>query len=209
MAQAGLFPLAAPSPERAAFAASQRDEARALYDVAGASSAQPEMKRQIFIEQECLTPWDTQRARIFTPESKAPTLAGAGGGGRNPAGLLFAAGFCAGAAPAAGSIGYQEEVAPTLKAAGSGTNMVPSILCLNDQGGKVMDHSEDVAGALRAQEHGHQPLVLRPRPDIELYENHGVDARYTGPRSVSPTLTNRGGTGFSEPRIHDIDLHDL
>ena len=39
----------------------------------------------------CLTPWDTQRARIFTPDSVAPTVAGAdGGGGRNPAGLLFA-----------------------------------------------------------------------------------------------------------------------
>ena len=43
-------------------------------------------------EEDCLTPWDTQQARIFTPEGKAPTLASAdGGGGRNPGGLLFAA----------------------------------------------------------------------------------------------------------------------
>lgn len=46
-----------------------------------------------FFEEDCLTPWDTQQARIFTPESKSPTLASAdGGGGRNPGGLLFAAG---------------------------------------------------------------------------------------------------------------------
>ena len=96
------------------------------------------------------------------------------------------AGFCAGAAPSAGGIGYQEEVAPTLKAAESGTNQVPSVLCLNDQGGSVMDCSEDVSATLRAQEHGHQPLV---------YENHGIDARYTGPHPVAPTLSARAGTG--------------
>ena len=178
---------------------------------------------------DCLNPWDTQQTHIFTPESTAPTLAGADGcGGRNPGGLVldggaagygacltpwdtqqtritapngvsptinsgeakpgglvFAAGFCAGAGPSAGSIGYQEEVAPTLKAAASG-NMMPSVLCLNDQGGQIMECSEDVAGTLRAQEHGHQPLV---------FENHGVDARYTGPHKVSPTLSCRAGTG--------------
>ena len=74
--------------------------------------------------------------------------------------------------------------------------------------------SEDVAGTLRAQEHGHQPLVMGLRQEektrmvIELFENHGIDARYTGPHKVSPTLTNRGGTGFSEPHEHDKCLHD-
>jgi DNA (cytosine-5)-methyltransferase 1 len=148
-------------------------------------------KQQTFIAQDCLNPWDTQQARVFTPKIKAPTLTGAdGGGGRNPTGLLLAAGFCAGAGLSAGSIGYQEEVAPTLKASASG-NMMPSILCLNDQGGSGMSCSEDVAGSLRAQEHGHQPLVM----GVQLFENHGIDARYTGPHRVSPTLTNRNGSG--------------
>jgi DNA (cytosine-5)-methyltransferase 1 len=49
--------------------------------------------------------------------------------------------------------------APTLKASPSG-NMMPSVLCLNDQGGSVMECSHDVSGTLRAQEHGHQPLVM-------------------------------------------------
>ncbi len=168
-----------------AFAANQRDEVRDLHDVAGALSAQPGMKQQTFVAN-CLNPWDTQQTRVFTPEGMAPTLAGADGcGGRNPGGLVFAAGFCAGAGSSAGSIGYQEEVAPTLKAAASG-NMMPSVLCLNDQGGQIMECSEDVAGTLRAQEHGHQPLV---------FENHGIDARYTGPHKVAPTLSARAGTG--------------
>jgi DNA (cytosine-5)-methyltransferase 1 len=205
MAQAGLTPLAVPTTDIVAFAANQRDEVRDFHNVAGALSAQPGMKQQTFITQDCLTPWDTQQARIFTPESKAPTLASAdGGGGRNPGGLLFAAGFCAGAAPTAGGIGYQEECAPTLKASESGTNMVPSVLCLNDQGGSVMECSENIAGTLRAQEHRHQPLVM----GVQLFENHGTDARYTGPHRVSPTLTNRNGSGFSEPHEHDKCLHD-
>ncbi len=218
MAQAGLIPLASPASEPIAFAANQRNEVRDLHDVAGALGAQPGMKQQTFIAQDCLTPWDTQQARIFTPESKAPTLASAdGGGGRNPGGLLFTAGFCAGASPSAGNIGYQEEIAPTLKAAASG-NMMPSILCLNDQGGSVMACSEDVAGTLRAQEHGHQPLVMGTQQggaeimvgifqtitaaagmsgnnQPALFENHGIDARYTGPHPVSPTITARAGTG--------------
>ena len=253
MAQAGLIPLAAPASEPIAFAANQRDEVRNLHNAAGALSPQPGMKQQAFIAQDCLNPWDTQQARVFTPGGKAPTLASAdGGGGRNPAGLLFVAetagsltpwdnqqrristplgvaptinsgeqkpgglvftaGFCAGAAPTAGGIGYQVECAPTLKASESGTNMVPSVLCLNDQGGGIMACSEDVAGTLRAQEHGHQPLVIGMRQEetpsvIELFENHGIDARYTGPYSISPTLTNRNGTGGNNLPIL-LDTHD-
>ena len=99
---------------------------------------------------------------------------------------FIAAAFSAGQGSKAGGIGYQEECSPTLKAAESGTNMVPSVLCLNDQGGSVMNCSENVSGTLRAQEHGHQPLV---------YENHGVDSRYTGPHKVAPTMSARYGTG--------------
>ena len=77
----------------------------------------------------------------------------------------FTAGFCAGAGASAGSIAYQKESAPTLKGSPSG-NMMPTVLCLNDQGGRVMEVSENATGTLRAQEHGHQPLVL--------YENHGL-----------------------------------
>lgn len=144
------------------------------------------MKQQTFIAN-CLNPWDTQRSRVFMPEGVAPTLAGSdGGGGRNPGGLVYAAGFSANAGSKAGSTGYQEELSPTLKGSQSG-GMMPSVLCLNDQGGSAMNCSEDVAGTLRAQEHGHQPAIL--------FENHGIDARYRGPLPVAPTLSARMGTG--------------
>ena len=129
----------------------------------------------------------------------------------------FVAGFSAGAGATAGSIGYAEECAPTLKGS-SGGSCMPSVLCLNDQGGQIMDCTEDISGTLRAEEHGHQPLILsiqqseaetetdRSTTAIEmtnmcggnqpsLFENHGIDARYRGPLSVAPTLPARAGTG--------------
>ena len=98
---------------------------------------------------------------------------------------IVAAAFSAGAGASAGSIGYHESVAPTLKAGASG-NCMPSVLCINDQGGQVMEISEGMTGTLRAQERGHQPLV---------YENHGIDSRYRQMEEVAPTMSARYGTG--------------
>ena len=42
--------------------------------------------------------------------------------------------------------------------------------CLNDQGGSVMGVSEGVTGALRAQEHGHQPIVY----GISSYDSNAM-----------------------------------
>lgn len=97
----------------------------------------------------------------------------------------FAASFSAGASATAGTIGYAEEVAPTLKGSPSG-NCIPSVMCLHDQGGQRMDVCENMTGTLRANEKGHQPLV---------YENHGVDARIRESSEISPTVTVRFGTG--------------
>ena len=97
----------------------------------------------------------------------------------------FIASFSAGAGATAGTIGYAEEVAPTLKGSPSG-NCMPSVMCLHDQGGQRMDTCENMTGTLRASEKGHQPLV---------YENHGVDARVRESSEISPTVTARYGTG--------------
>ena len=201
-----------------AFAANQRDEVRDLHDVAGALGAQPGMKQQTFVAAgvvtkgngDCFLMQDKHAsltsgggqagqgypcvltARFdpkggFISEGKEPGMADTdSSGGRKPSAHLFTAAFSAGAGASAGSIGYTEEGSPTLKGT-EGGNMVPAILCLADQGGGRMDASEDVSGTLRAQEHGHQPLVL--------FENHGIDARYTGPHPVAPTMSARYGTG--------------
>lgn len=62
----------------------------------------------------------------------------------------------------------------------------PCVLCLNDQGGSQMHLTEDKAGTLRAQEHGHQPLV---------FDNHGQDSRFRGPVGISQTVSAGFGMG--------------
>lgn len=93
------------------------------------------------------------------------------------------------------------------------------ILCLNDQGGQFMHLTENVIGTLRAEEHGHQPILLESNQNHAtirtdgisttlpaamgmgggyvpmVYENHGIDSRYTGPLEVAPTMSARYGTG--------------
>ena len=166
----------------------------------------------------CVLTASLDDAGCLIPEGKAPAVADAdSSGSRNPFVHLFTAAFSAGAGASAGSIGYIEEGSPTLKGS-EGGNMVPAILCLNDQGGKRMDAHEEVAGTLRSQEHGHQPLVMATQqgsaeigvglcPTITLaagtsgnnqpvlFENYGIDARYTGPHPVAPTMSARYGTG--------------
>ena len=97
----------------------------------------------------------------------------------------FVASFSAGTGASAGGIGYREGVAPTLKAGSSGNSM-PSVLCINDQGGERMDVTVDKIATLRAQMGNHQPLI---------FESHGMDARYRQMDSVAPAMSARCGTG--------------
>ena len=125
-------------------------------------------------------------------------LAGALGAQPGMKQQTFIASFSAGAGASAGTIGYAEEVAPTLKGSPSG-NCMPSVLCVNDQSGKRIDLSEDMSGTLRANEKGHQPLV---------YENHGIDARIRESGEISPTVIARYGTGGGNtPLIQESDVY--
>ena len=169
-----------------AFAANQRDEVRDLRGVAAALSAQPGMKQQTFIAGVAAK----GDGGCFLSPDKHTTLSSGGGQAGQGYPCILAAAFSAGAGASAGSIGYSEEIAPTLKGAASGNNM-PSVLCLNAQGG-MMGTSNGVAGTLRAQMKGHPPLVPG---EPTLFENHGIDARYTGPHPVAPTMSARYGTG--------------
>ena len=134
------------------------------------------------LERDVFSHTDAQRNKVRNPEDLTATLASHQGLKQN----TFAAGFSAGAGSSAGSLGYHEELIPTMKGGESG-NCMPTVLCLNDQGGKAMAYGKNMSGTLRAQEHGHQPVVL--------YENHGIDARYRGPLETAPTISARYGTG--------------
>ena len=179
-----------------AFATNQRDEVRDLHDVAGALGAQPGMKQQTFVASGVVTKGNGD---CFLSEERHMALSAGGGQAGQGYPCVLTAAFSAGAGASAGGIGYGEELSPTLKGSAGG-NCMPSVLCLNDQGGSVMEYSENVSGTLRAQEHGHQPLV---------YENHGIDSRYTGPHKVAPTMSARYGTGGNNVPLVEQDSNAI
>ena len=189
-----------------AYHINQRNEGIDLHGVAGVLMATQNMQMQTFVTQpdgeenegcdgaiQPIAFAANQRDEVRDLHNVAGAL-GAQPGMKQQ--TFIAAGFSAGQGSKAGGVGYQEECVPTLKASDSGTNMIPSVLCLNDQGGSIMECSQDVTGTLRAQEHGHQPLV---------YENHGIDARYTGPHRVAPTMSARYGTGGNNVPLVEQD----
>ena len=179
--QAGLASCQILRDELKAYHINQRDEGIDLHGVSGALMATSNQQMQTFVTGTPMAFAENQRNEVRDLHAVAGALSAQPGMKQQ----TFVAAFSAGAGAKAGGISYSEQAAPTLKSAPSGNSM-PTVLCLNDQGGQVMDCTENVAGTLRAQEHGHQPMV---------FENHGIDARYTGPHDVAPTLSARAGTG--------------
>jgi len=199
--QAGLMKPDSQPTDLKAFHVNQRNEGIDLNGVSGALMATTNMQMQTFVTQpngaaEGFDGYNGVMAFAANQRDEVRDLcdvAGALGAQPGMKQQTFVAGFSAGAGAKAGGIGYNESVAPTLKGSPGG-NCMPSVLCLNDQGGQSMAYSENITGTLRAQERGHQPLVLNPAGPL-LYENYGIDSRYTGPHKVAPTLSARMGTG--------------
>ena len=82
---------------------------------------------------------------------------------------------------------------------GSGMSTGRHGVVLNDMGGAFMSVSDDVAGTLRAETHGHLPAVLeaagQDAQPASVYENHSQDSRYTGPLDIAPTVAATYGMG--------------
>ncbi len=64
----------------------------------------------------CLTPWDNQAKRVFSPDSCGPTLSSGNGEGMNIQPSVLCAGFKYHQGSGAGGIGYTPEQSPTLTA---------------------------------------------------------------------------------------------
>jgi DNA (cytosine-5)-methyltransferase 1 len=151
-------------------------------DAAGSSESAKQRKAN------CLNPWDTQQARVFTEEGKSPTLAGAdGGGGRNPGGLVAA--FMGGQSGLARSIAYNEKKSPTLKS-GAGGNMVPCVC------------EPDIARTLTARgdsspcvDRGQNIVVVDTNSNMEVTEVTGINGNVAGTLTSSyyKGVGNRGG----------------
>jgi DNA (cytosine-5)-methyltransferase 1 len=88
------------------------------------------------------------------------------------------------------------EKSPTL-----GAGIIGDVLCLNDQGGSVMDISEDKTMTLRSESHGHEPIVFDPSVHHGYKEYDGVSetvrARYgTGGNNVPMVIDNNDKVSY-------------
>lgn len=212
MVQAGLIPPQPPAGQLKAYHINQRDEGIDLNGVSGALMATSNMQMQTFVTGQQIAFAANQRDELRDLHDVAGAL-GAQPGMKQQ---TFIASFSAGAGAKAGSISYSERIAPTLKAAPSGNSM-PSVLCLNDQGGERMDVTIEQTTTLRAQAGGHQPLIclndqgggvmactenltgtLRAQEHGHqplVFNVHGQDSRYEGPTETAQTVTAAFGMG--------------
>ncbi len=134
----------------------------------------------------------TERTGMYTP-ADCGCLTGdvADTPGARPYGTtqMAAAGFDGNQGSKARTIGYEPEMAGTLEA-----GKRKHVLVLNDQGGSVMDISQDKTATLRAQEHGHQPIVLHEPAIVEMTSTKNAVLE----NGICPTLTARMGTGGNQ-----------
>jgi len=91
--------------------------------------------------------------------------------------------------------GYWMDGFGCLRAEGENMPSRPAhVVVLNDQGGSIMDVSDQVAATLRAQDHGHSPVICF-EPGIAKRE--GGNSRFVSDKSV----TIRAQMGDNQPAV--------
>lgn len=169
----------------------------------------PQRRRRIYLVGD----FGGQRAGeiLFKPESLLGYLAqgaeteteaaGNAGNGTNAEGTGGrAAGFVYRAGAKARGIGWQEEVAPTIKTDNSSAVLIErerfADVVLNDQGGdSITVEKKAICPTLRAQAHGNLPCVVKEVIGIDI--THADDVVRTF-ENVTPALLQRMGTGGNQ-----------
>lgn len=166
--------------EVGAYHINQRDEGIDLGEVSGALMATTNMQMQTFVTQ--------------------PNPAADGTGGYSGV-LAFAANQrdevrdlhdIAGALQASPGLKQQTFVAGFSAGAGASAGGI--------------GYDESIAPTLKGSPGGNcMPSILHVDRREKVYENHGIDARYTGPYDVAPTVTARYGTGGNNTPLVESD----
>lgn len=163
---------------------------------------------------KCLTPWDCQVKRIYLPDGVYPTLPAMDCGGANNQALIYEplhqntfngkerpcvidqtqaslfATFMGGQGSKAWSIGYSEQVSPTLKSVLSGGNTIPDIVYPVALDCRNLIGNTKISGTLQAKNEGGYSLnFINP----VVY-----DCRGNGSGDIVPNLT-----GDHENRVTD------
>ena len=143
----------------------------------------------------CMTPWDAQSQRVYDGDGVSPTLSSRENSGLNREAVLCA-GFKLGNSEQARSIGYQEELSPTLNAECGGNK--PAVVA---PAAMTFDTTQ-----ITSKENGSQPEFGKPChtlnanahvPCVALDMTHACDVIRECGEQV-PALQARMGTGGNQ-----------
>ena len=146
-------------------------------------------------EVRCMTPWDAQSQRVYDGDGVSPTLSSRENSGLNREAVLCA-GFKLGNSEQARSIGYQEELSPTLNAECGGNK--PAVVA---PAAMAFDTTQ-----ITSKENGSQPEFGKPCqtlnanahvPCVALDMTHACDVIRECGEQV-PALQARMGTGGNQ-----------
>ena len=146
-------------------------------------------------EVRCMTPWDAQSQRVYDGNGVSPTLSSRENSGLNREAVLCA-GFKLGNSEQARSIGYQEELSPTLNAECGGNK--PAVVA---PAAMAFDTTQ-----ITSKENGSQPEFGKPChtlnanahvPCVALDMTHACDVIRECGEQV-PALQARMGTGGNQ-----------
>lgn len=116
----------------------------------------------------CLTPWDSQSQRVYDENGVSPTLSSRENSGLNREAVLCA-GFKLGNGERSRSIGYEEELSPTLNAECGGNK--PAVMSVaygigNGQAHEAMTMAQEVSQTLNTM-HDKQAILYQPKSAME------------------------------------------
>ena len=114
------------------------------------TTPEPCQPSTIKVSLTCGNPWDSQSERVYHGDGAWHSLNANETGGQSRDAVMCAA-FKAGNGAKAGNIGYEEELSPTLSAAESGTNQVPTCFAVDCRNAT---ENSDVNGTLQAKSGG-------------------------------------------------------
>ena len=110
---------------------------------------------------------------------------------------IVCAGFSGGQGEKAGGIGYEDEVAPTIRSAESGSNQVPDVVCHENHDAPLAFRwaASPTQGLPIGVDYCHTLMANRNGEPAVCYENHAQDSRIKPCGEYSPQINAKAGTG--------------
>ena len=110
---------------------------------------------------------------------------------------IICAGFSGGQGAKAGGIGYEDEVAPTIRSAESGSNQVPDVVCHENHDAPIAFRwaASPTQGLPIGIDYCHTMMANKNGEPAVCYENHAQDSRIKPCGEYSPQINAKSGTG--------------